>query len=89
MKKPYTVIDCSMTHNTFYLSQLELLEGRKESLNKTKNDEPTIPHFTRPHESVYQDKEGKAFVLKKGTPVYEAAVKQQYTPEHDEDSKLF
>ena len=53
IKKKNTVIDCSLTHSTFYLSQLELLEGRKEPLNKTANDESTINHFTRPHESVY------------------------------------
>lgn len=46
-----------------------------ESLNKTKNDEPFINHFTRPHESIYQDKNGRIFVLKKGTQLYDIAVK--------------
>jgi len=52
-----TVIDCSLTHSTLYLSQLELLKEvlyGSPNRNRSKKD-VAIPPFTRPHDLVFQD----------------------------------
>ena len=46
-----------------------------------------ITHFTRPHESVYQDKVGKQFVLQENNPIYQTLSKQEYNPDQGDESK--
>lgn len=82
INKPYTTVDSSLAHNTLYLSQPVLLEGRHEPESRKKNTEVSMKTFVRPHQAVYRDKEGKTFVLKPDTQVYNDGMKQEYN--HDE-----
>lgn len=75
IKKPMTCIDCSLLHATAYLSQPVLLETIKQSnrdSSKNKN-KVSITNFTKPHETVYRDKDGQCFLLKPGTKIYETS----------------
>jgi len=58
------------------------LEGRHEPENRKKNTEVSMKTFVRPHQAIYRDKEGKTFVLKPGTQIYNDGMKQEYN--HDE-----
>ncbi len=75
LKKNMTSIDCSLLHSTAYLSQPVLLETMKQNnrdSSKNKN-KISINNFTRPHETIFRDKDGVCFVLKPGTKIYETS----------------
>jgi len=86
-----TVLDCSLTHSTLYLSQLELLkEVQFGSINRnrTKQGVPTTP-YTRPHELVFQDntRDKGRFVLVPGNKLHDEIAIQRYNDEEGDDAK--
>ena len=70
------MIDCSLTHSTLYLSQVELLQD-KDPLT-----------FTHPHEMTYRDKNNVHFVLIPGTLIYEKIKLQWYKQEEHRQAKM-
>ena len=84
--KQHTTLDCSLAHQTAYLSQPVLLETVKQA-DKAKNKNAlAISNFLRPHETVYRDKDGVCFVLQPGSKIYENAQLQFYTQDEAEES---
>jgi hypothetical protein len=90
LRRPNTVLDVSLTHSTLYLSQLELLkEVQYGSLNRNRSKEGVaVTPFTRPHELVFQDKDGVRFVLKAGTHIYEEIKLQWFNDEESEEARV-
>jgi len=75
LRRDNQVIDCSLLHSTAYLAQPVLLETIRPTSKDSSKDKNkvVINNFTRPHETVYRDKDGVCFVLKPGTKIYENA----------------
>ena len=84
-----TVIDCSLTHSTLYLSQLELLkEVQYGSINRNRSKKDVaITPFTRPHDLVFQDRNQTQFVLTPGTKLHDETFLQHFNDEEAEDAK--
>lgn len=88
--KPMTVIDCSLAHSTFYLSQLELLrEVQFSSLTRSKSKQGVvIQPFIRPHDLVFQDKGGLKFVLRQESQIYKRVDLQHFNDEEWHEAKV-
>ena len=90
LKKDMTMIDCSLTHSTLYLSQLELLkEVQFGSINRNRSKKDVaITPFTRPHDLVFQDSTQTQFVLTPDTKIHSEIQLQHYNDEEAEDAQI-